>query len=152
MNGNIPLAYSRLRLVLAALNITVFRLHQRLGAAGFPVNIKSLYRLAAEEPLQKIDLRIAAAVCKICGVDFGDLITMEKPRAHLRQLDAKTQARLEHLMSRNNEGKLTAREKKEFAALAEKAHRISIENARILLAERRRNESTRRAKTQAIAA
>jgi hypothetical protein len=102
------------------------------------VNIKSLYRLASEEPLQKVDLRIAAAICGACGVDLAELITFEKPRAQLRRMDAKMQTRLEELMARNNEGKLTAGEKKEFAQLAEKAHRISLENARVLKAERQR--------------
>jgi len=138
MNGNDPSAYSRLRILLAKLNWTVFQLHRRLAAEGFAVNIKSLYRLASEEPLEKIDLRIAAAICSVCKVTFGELITLEKPRAQLRQLDAKTQARLNELMERGNDGTLTARQKKEFELLAEKAHRISLENARVLQAERKR--------------
>jgi hypothetical protein len=138
MNGNIAEAYSRLRILLAQRNMTVFQLHRRLERADFSVNIKSLYRLASEEPLQKVDLRIAAAICGACGVDLAELITFEKPRAQLRRMDAKMQTRLEELMARNNEGKLTAGEKKEFAQLAEKAHRISLENARVLKAERQR--------------
>ncbi len=103
------------------------------------MNIKSLYRLASEEPLEKIDLRIAAAICKICGATFADLITLEKPRARLQQLDAKTQSRLNALMELNNDGKLTARQKREFEQLAERAHRLSLENARTLQAERKRS-------------
>ena len=143
MNGNIPEAYSRLRIVLAKMNWTVFQLHRRLQAADFTVNIKSLYRLASEEPLRKIDLRIAAAICKTCGVDFAELITLEKPRSQLRQLDERTRVRLEDLMAKNNDGKLTATGKKEFERLAEKAHRISLENARVLQAERRRGRPSR---------
>jgi hypothetical protein len=121
------------------MNWTVFQLHRNLTASGVAVNIKSLYRLASEEPLEKIDLRIAAAICKICGATFADLITLEKPRARLQQLDAKTQSRLNALMELNNDGKLTARQKREFEQLAERAHRLSLENARTLQAERKRS-------------
>jgi len=125
------------------MNITVFQLHRRLADGDFAVNIKSLYRLVSEDPLQKIDPRIAAAICKVCGVELGELITLEKPRAQLRRLDARTQARLEQLMAKNNDGKLTASEEKKFGQLAERAHRISVENARVLLAERRRSARSR---------
>ena len=138
MNGYSPEAYSRLRVVLAKRNLTVFQLHRRLGEAGFAVNIKSLYRLASDEPLQKIDLRIAAAICRVCSVELGDLISLERPVAQLGRLDTRTQARLEQLMAKNNDGKLTASERKEFGQLAEKAHRMSLDNARLLLAERKR--------------
>ena len=125
------------------MNWTVFQLHRRLAAEGFEVNIKSLYRLASEEPLEKIDLRIAASICHVCKVSFGDLMTLEKPRGQLQQLDIKSQGRLDHLMDLNNEGKLTARQKKEFEQLAEKAHRISLENARLLQAGRKRSRANR---------
>lgn len=152
MNGNAPEAYSRLRAVLADRNVTVFHLHRQLSSAGFPVNIKSLYRLASDEPLQKVDLRVAGAVCRACGVEIGDLITFEKPRAKLHRFDPKSQARLDALMDKNNDGRLSAREKKEFAALAADAHRLSMENARILLAERRRSKSPRRPPAKSRAA
>jgi hypothetical protein len=125
------------------MNWTVFQLHRRLAADGFAVNIKSLYRLASDDALEKIDLRIAAAICSVCKVSFGELITLEKPRAQLGQLDAKSQSRLSDLMEWNNDGKLTAKQKKEFQLLAEKAHRISLENARVLLAESRRGGGTK---------
>ena len=155
MSGNLPEAYSRLPVVLAKMNTTVFQLHRRLEESGFAVNIKSLYRLASEEPIQKIDLRIAAAICRACGVDLGELITLEKPRMQLGRLDAGTEARLEELMAKNNNEKLTASERKEFGQLAERAHRLSLENARVLLAEQKRSERsrTRRARSrEAIAA
>jgi DNA-binding Xre family transcriptional regulator len=143
MNGNNPEAYSRLRNILAQKNMTVFQLHRTLESAGFPVNIKSIYRLATDEPLQKVDLRIAGAICRACNIQLGELITFEKPRAQLRRLDAKSQTRLDALMTKNNDGKLSTGERKEFAQLAENAHRMSIENARVLQAERRRSERSR---------
>ena len=51
-------AWSTLRMVLAAKNLTVADLQERLRAAGFAVNVKSLYRLTTAEPLQKVDLAI----------------------------------------------------------------------------------------------
>jgi DNA-binding Xre family transcriptional regulator len=138
MSGHLPDAYSRLGLILAWENVSVLGLQRKLATAGSPVNVKSLYRLAEDTPLQKIDLRIAAAICKVFGITLGELISFEKPKAQFRRLDAKTQARLDVLMSRNNEGQLTAAERKEFVVLAERAHRISLENARTLLAEGQR--------------
>lgn len=151
MNGNAPEAYSRLRTVLAERNVTVFQLHRQLDSAGLPVNIKSLYRLTADEPLQKVDLRVAGAVCQVCGVGIGDLITFQKPRAQLHRLEPKVQARLDELMDKNNEGQLNGREKKEFATLAAEAHRVSLENARMLVGERRRRKFPMAAKGRTAA-
>lgn len=138
MNGHLPDAYSRLGLILARENVSVLGLQRKLEAAGASVNVKSLYRLVEDAPLQKIDLRIAAAVCNAFDIALGDLISFEKPKARLSRLASKTQARLDALMSKNNEGQLTTAERKEFLALAEQAHRVSMENARTLLAESRR--------------
>jgi hypothetical protein len=138
MNGLLPDAYSTLGLILARENVSVLGLQRKLAAAGVPVNVKSLYRLVEDAPLQKIDLRIAAAICQLLRIALGDLITFEKPKTRLRQLAPKTQARLDTLMSKNNEGQLTATERKEFVILADQAHRMSLENARTLLAERQR--------------
>jgi hypothetical protein len=148
MKDNTSGAYSRLRILLAKMNLSVYQLHKRLEAGGVPVNRKSLYRLASDEPIQKIDLRIAAAICDACSVALGDLITLERPAAHLRRLDTKTQDRLDALMKKNNAGTLTAAEKREFETLAEKAHQLSMDNARLLIAERSRSERSRGAKTR----
>lgn len=138
MNGHLPDAYSRLGLILARENLSVLSLQRKLEAVGVSVNVKSLYRLAEVAPLQKIDLRIVAGICKVFGIALDDLITFEKPKAQLQRLDGKAQARLDALMSKNNEGPISAAERKEFLALADQAHRISMENARTLIAERRR--------------
>jgi hypothetical protein len=136
--------------VLAERNVTVFQLHRQLVSAGLPVNIKSLYRLTADAPLLKVDLRVAGAVCQVCGVGLGELITFQKPRLQLLRLEPKVQARLEELMDRNNDGLLNARERKEFDELANEAHRVSLENSRMLVAERRRGKRAG-AKSRAVA-
>jgi DNA-binding Xre family transcriptional regulator len=138
MKENPPDAYSQLGMILARENVSVLALQRKLAAAGVPVNVKSLYRLAEDAPVQKIDLRIAAAICRTFDIALDDLISLDKPKAQLRRLDARRQVRLDALMDKNNEGQLTTLERKEFVALADMAHRISIENARTLLTERRR--------------
>ena len=90
-----------------------------------------------------MDLRIAGAICRACNIQLGDLIAFEKPRAQLRQFDAKSQTRLDASMTKSNDGQLMAREKKEFAQPADKAHRMSMENARVLQAEWRRSDHLR---------
>ena len=102
------------------------------------MNVKSLYRLTEDEPLQKIDLRIAAAICHTVGIALSDLITFERPKAQLKRLDGRALMRLDALMAKNNEGRLTTAQRKEFVALADQAHRISMENARTLPSEWRR--------------
>jgi hypothetical protein len=47
------------------------------------VNLKSLYRLAGSQPLQKIDARIVRPICLVLGVDLSELITLEKPQARM---------------------------------------------------------------------
>ncbi len=138
MSGHTPEAYSRLRVILAEKNISVFQLHRELNEAGLQVNIKSLYRLNSDEPLQKVDLRIAGAICQACDVELGELISFERPSVRLQRMPSKLQERLDELMAANNDGKLSAAERREFGELAETAHRLSVENARILKAERRR--------------
>ena len=143
MNGYPIEAYSMLGTILARQNLSVSALQRRLAEAGVAVNIKSLYRLADDAlQLRKVDMQIAGAVCRECNVGLGDLITLQKPQARLGRLDTRTQARLDELMEKNNEGKLTAAERREFDGLAERAHQISMENARTLLAERRRTGRT----------
>src|SRR4051794_20976198 len=118
MDGYLPNAYSKLELILARRNLSVLGLRRQLEAAGVPANVKSLYRLVEDEPLQKIDLRIAAAICHVLDIALGDLISFEKPRTRLGRLDSKAQARLDVLMTKNNECGLTAAERKEFDTLA----------------------------------
>ena len=145
MNGYTPEAFSRLGLILSQRNLSVLALQRKLEDAGAPVNVKSLYRLVEDAPLQKIDLRIAAAVCKACDLELGDLISFEKPQAQLQQLDPKTQSRLDALMEKNNEGQLTAAERREFAELADHAHALSMANARLLVAGRKRSSEMKSA-------
>jgi len=123
--------------MLAKHRLKVSDLHEKLKAFGVNVNQKSLYRLTAAKPLQKIDARIVGAICHICSVGIQDVITFEKPNPVLAKLTVAEQKRLDYLMSRHNDGKLNAREVREFDELSDKAHQLTMANARMLVAQRR---------------
>lgn len=125
-------AYSTLPDLLAELQLTVTELHQRLLRRGFKFDRKTLYRLATREPLQTINAPVVGALCAEFKIGLDDLLTWEKPRPKLHRIAAETQARLDELMAKNNEGTLTAREKKDLAGLGETVERLSLENARML--------------------
>jgi hypothetical protein len=132
-------AYSRLKHLLHSRQLSVPELHRRLGRQGFHVNLKSLYRLGNEElPLERLDLRVAGAICKVCEVPLSELIAFETGRTRLRRLSAGKQRRLDALMGRNNEGQLTGAERNELEALVREAEEITLANAKALARERRR--------------
>lgn len=137
MNGTELKAYSHLAAVLNHRKIAIPELRKQMRNLGVPVNIKSLYRLASSEPLQKIDLRIVGAICRTCRVGIQELIDFNKPKAVLKRLDPLDQKSLDELMSKNNEGTLTSAERRKFECLMEDAHEITLANARLLAAQRR---------------
>jgi hypothetical protein len=132
-----PLAYSHLPEVLAKSRLKISDLHEKLKAIGFSVNQKSLYRLTSAKPLLKIDTRIVGAICQTCAVGIQDVISFEQPKAVLEKLSLTDQNRLNDLMTRHSERKLNGEELKEFDKLSDKAHQLTMANARILVAQRR---------------
>src|SRR6266481_8030612 len=124
-------------MLLAEHNMSVLALHKRLKEKGVSVNLKSLYRLAVSQPLQKFDARIVKPIC-VLGVDLSELISLEKPELSLLKLDPVTQARITNLLDKNNQGTITKRERAELERLVDKAERISLHNARALVEYRRR--------------
>jgi hypothetical protein len=137
MSGYRPAAYSRLGTVLAKRRLSVPQLRQKLAKIGVPVNIKSLYRLAGPEPLQRIDARILGAICHTCHIGIQEIIGFDKPKSEVQRLNASEQKRLDELMDRNSEGDLSSPERKQLQILIEKAHRLSLANAKMLLATQR---------------
>jgi hypothetical protein len=133
------LAYSRLKGLLGERKLTVPELHRRIQQHGVRVNLKSLYRLSKDqEPLERLDLRLAAVICEVCQVALSDLIAFETPKARLRRFPADKQKRLSALMARNNEGKLTPAEREELQGLVHEAEELTLSNARLLAGQRRR--------------
>jgi DNA-binding Xre family transcriptional regulator len=144
MSGSSKGAWSTLPNLLAEKNLTVADLHQMLRKRGFEVNKKSLYRLAAPEPIQKLDTAIIRAICEALEVRLQDLIQFQKPKFELKRLEPRSQQELDRLMDKNNQGKLTKTEQARFKALLDEVHRISLYNAKALLNQKRRRESAPR--------
>jgi hypothetical protein len=135
-------AFSRLKRVLDEQNMTVPALHRRLRAQGLRINLKSLYRLSNDRrPLQRLDLRVAEAICQAFTLPLSDLIAFEEPQRKLRRLTAAKQKRLDALMARNNDGRLTDTEMQELRELVREAEEIMLDNAR-RLAEQRQQLAT----------
>src|SRR3954470_20576659 len=132
-------AYSRLKSLLREQQLNVPELHRRMGGQGLHVNLKSLYHLGDDSrPLQRLDLRVAGAICEVLGLPLSDLISFEAPRTKLRRLGARKQRRLDVLMSRNNEGSWTGAEKLELRELVREAEELTLDNARRLAEQRQR--------------
>ena len=144
MSGNDKGAWSTLPTLLAEKNLTVADLYQILQKRGFDVNKKSLYRLAASKPVQKLDTGIVRAVCEALDVRLQDLIQFQKPKFELKRLDPKSQQQLDRLMDKNNEGELTKTEQARFKALLDEVQRISLYNSKALVSQKRLRESTSR--------
>jgi len=134
-------AWSTLRTLLAEKNFTVADLHERLREQGFDVNKKSLYRLTTSRPVQKIDTAIARAICEALDVGLEDLIQFQKPKFELQRLDRKSEKELDRLMGKNNEGKLTEKERAQFKALLDEVHKITLYNSKMLVDRKRLRES-----------
>jgi hypothetical protein len=131
-------AFSQLRRVLGERRLSVPQLQRRLEEQGLSVNLKSLYRLAKDDqPLERLNLRVAGMICQVCDVPLSKLIAFELAETRLRRLSTAKQSRLDALMDKNNEGLLTSGERKELKAMVRDAEEIALRNARKLAGERR---------------
>jgi Cro/C1-type HTH DNA-binding domain len=131
-------AFSQLKRVLGERRLSVQQLQRRLEEHGLTVNLKSLYRLAKDDqPLERLNLRVAGMICQVCDVPLSRLIAFELAETRLRRLSTAKQKRLDALMDKNNEGLLTSAERKELKALVRDAEEIALSNARKLAGQRR---------------
>jgi hypothetical protein len=136
-------AYSRLKHLLTRQRLSIPELHRRIRGQGLEINIKSLYRLSDEhQPLGRLDMRVAGAVCQVCAVSLADWIVFEEDNGNLRTLSAAQQARLDLLMARNNAGPMTEAERSELQALVREAEEITLTNARLLAKQRQRLDTS----------
>lgn len=130
-------AYSRLKQVLDRQKLTVANLYRRIQRNGLHVSLKSLYRLTEDEhPLERLDLRVAGVICHVCQVPLSELIAFRVTPQRLRSLAAGKQKRLDVLMAKNNEGRLTNAEQRELRALVDETEKITLDNARKLARQR----------------
>ena len=131
-------AFSQLKRVLGERKLSVPQLQRRLEEHGLIVNLKSLYRLARDDqPLDRLNLRVAGMICQVCDVPLSKLIAFELAETRLRRLSTAKQNRLDALMDKNNEGLLTSAEREELKALVRDAEEIALSNARKLAGQRR---------------
>jgi len=127
-------AYSNLPELLLRNHSSVADLYKRLSAKGAFFDRKTLYRLASSKPVLSVNTAVLKAVCEELRVGIGDVLVWELPQPKLHRIDQEMQDRLSLLMTKNNEGELTSRERKELEILGAEAERLSLENARILAA------------------
>jgi hypothetical protein len=131
-------AYSRLKRVLNQQQMSVPELQRRIRQRGLNINLKSLYRLSDEQkPLERLDMRVAGAICEVCDVSLSDLVAFETHPGTLQTLPAAKQRRLESLMTKNNEGTLTEAEREDLRSLVREAEEITLRNARLLQEQQR---------------
>ncbi|HWB06810.1 MAG TPA: hypothetical protein VG796_27545 [Verrucomicrobiales bacterium] len=146
MNGT-KSAWSALSSLLIQRRMSVAELYKRLKAKGRHFDRKSVYRLASHEPLQTLSMPLVGAVCEELNVDLQHLISLAPPAPKLARIDNKTQERLDDLMTRNTEGKLSASERRELETLVDKVERLSLENARLLARQARHVRAGQKPKT-----
>jgi hypothetical protein len=137
MNGT-KYAYSALPALLLKQRLTVAQLYQRLEARGFHFDRKSVYRLAQPAPLRTLNMPLVGAICDELAVPLERLIQLNAPAPVLSRIDSATQDRLDELLSRNSEGTLAAKERRELEGLVERVEQMSLENARLLARHRQR--------------
>lgn len=131
-------AFSQLKRVLGERGMSVPELHRRLEQEGLRVNLTSLYRLVRDDrPLERLNLRVAGLICRVCDVPLSRLIAFEREDVRLRRLSAARQRRLDELMAGHNEGRLTAAQRKELRVLVRETEEIALDNARRLAGRRR---------------
>jgi len=134
-------AYSRLKRLLNQQRLSVPELHRRIRSRGLAVNVKSLYRLKDDsQPIDRLDMRIAGAICEVCGVRLSDWIVFEEDSGTLRSLTAEQQSRLAILMAGNNQGHLKDVERDELRALVREAEEVTVANARLLAQQQQQLE------------
>lgn len=132
-------AYSYLKQLLKQQEISVPELHRRIRTQGLNVNLKSLYRLSDDtQPVDRLDMRVAGAICSVFSVRLSDWIVFQEEPQALRTLASPKQARLDVLMSKNNQGELTEAEHEELRSLVREAEEILLVNARILAGQQLR--------------
>lgn len=130
--------YPRLNELLRKNKMTVTQLHREMQRLGFKVNVKTLYRLRRDEPVENLNMAAATGICQVLHLGLNDLVQTRAVETSLQRLSEEKQQRLDELMDRNTEGLLTKRERKEFQRLVEEAEAVTLANARLLVQEKRR--------------
>lgn len=130
--------YSGLRFLIEEQGLTVADLARRLTAQGEAVDARTLRRLAdPDRALRLVDTRVLEAVCRVLGIDIGDLLVFAPTLGtDLRRLPEERQHRLNALMDAHAEGELAPGERRELEALVAEADDLDFANARRLAEHR----------------
>lgn len=130
--------YSGLRFLIEEQGLTVADLARRLTAQGEAVDARTLRRLAdPDRALKLVDTRVLEAVCRVLGIDIGDLLVFAPALGtDLRRLPEERQHRLNALMDAHAEGELAPGERRELEALVAEADDLDFANARRLAEHR----------------
>lgn len=131
-------AYSRMPLLLRDHGWTVADLLRRLQAEKIRVDRKTLYRLASSAPIGKTDIALIRRICDVLGVGLDDFFRFAEPLPtgepdEFWELSLADVQRLNELGERNNDGKLTAVERRELVDLVAEYQRIAQHNAQVRL-------------------
>ncbi len=130
-------AYSRLKTVLKQQDATLDELRSLLEATGIRVGSRALARLGDEsKPLERLDLRLAGAICQVCEVSLSELIVFRPAEGGFRRISLVKQKRLDYLLDGNNEGTLTKPELEELRRMVRKSEEMTVHNARYLAEQR----------------
>jgi hypothetical protein len=97
---------------------------------------ESITQRNALKHMERLDLRVAEAICQVCEVPLSELITFETPKGTLHRLSAAKQKRLDTLITKNNARQLIGGEREELRALVREAEEMILANARILAGQR----------------
>ena len=134
-------AYSRLKSVLDLKGLTAADLVRRIAERGDRVNAKSVYRLAdPAETLEKVDMRVIAAVCQALDIGIADILTFEEPTI-IEQFNPDKQARMDELMTQHRTSTspaLSTEELAELRKLVDEAELVARGNARRLASRKRK--------------
>ena len=126
-------AFSQLKRILDERKMSVPELWRRLEEQSVRIDRRRLSRLTNERaPLERLDLRLAGAICQVCRVPLSALVLLDAPLSALRRLSAGKQKRLDALMAKNSTGKLSAPEREELRRLVRDAEEVALGNARRL--------------------
>src|SRR5205085_1635123 len=91
-----------------------------------------------DEPVQRLDMRVAGAICQVCAVPLSEWIVFETDDGRLHTLASDRQERLDLLMEKNSAGRLTEAERDELRTLVREAEAMTVSNARLLAEQRHR--------------
>jgi len=122
---------SRLPILLKEHQMTVPSLQRQLAQQGRVVNKNTLYRLASNQPLKKVDLTIAGEICTLFGIGLDELFVIRRLQEGKKQVTftKEQKARMRILLELAREGTITPKEERELNQLVDEEWEAAINAA-----------------------